>query len=362
MNHYLNEHTKVTDKKLHKERLSSRSEQSSNKKIRQSILSIIVPVYNEEEVIESCNTRLNSVADTLALNVEIIYVNDGSNDNSLQMLNKMREKNKRILILDLSRNFGKEIAMTAGLDHAQGDAVILIDADLQDPPEHIPQMIEQWKKGYDVVYMKRANRRNESLMKKITAYGFYRIINSMSEIEIPQGVGDFRLLSRRAVDSLCQLRESNRFTKGMFAWLGFKQKEILYERDVREKGKSKWSYPALFNLAIEGITSFSIAPLKLASVIGFICLSAFMIAFMWQGVEFFVFNQIPSSITWLSLGFLLFCGLQMSILGIMGEYLGRMYMETKKRPLYLINKWQQSNVAEENITQDNPVLYERHSS
>ncbi|VAW66119.1 hypothetical protein MNBD_GAMMA08-2382 [hydrothermal vent metagenome] len=362
MKHYLNEHTKVTDKKSHKETLSSMNEKRGSKKTRRQLLSIIVPVYNEEEVIEICNTRLNSVADTLALNTEIIYVNDGSSDNSLPMLNKMREKNKRVSILDLSRNFGKEIAMTAGLDHAQGDAVIVIDADLQDPPELIPQMIAQWQQGYDVVYMKRANRRNESLMKKITAYGFYRIINSMSYIDIPQGVGDFRLLSRRAVDSLCQLRESNRFMKGMFAWLGFKQKEIIYDRDEREKGKSKWSYPALFNLAIEGITSFSTAPLKLASVIGFICLSAFFILFMWQGVEFFVFHQIPSSTIWLGLGFLLFCGLQMSVLGIIGEYLGRMYMETKKRPLYLINEWQQSAVMEKHITPDNSVLGERHLS
>ncbi len=338
------------------------NENLAGKNTRRPMLSIVVPVYNEEEIIESCNTRLNSVADTLALNTEIIYVNDGSSDSTLSLITKMREVNKRISILDLSRNFGKEIAMTAGLDHAQGDAVIVIDADLQDPPELIPQMIAQWQQGYDVVYMKRANRYNESLMKKITAYGFYRIINSMSHIDIPQDVGDFRLLSRRAADSLCQLRESNRFMKGMFAWLGFKQKEIIYDREEREKGKSKWSYGALFNLAIEGITSFSTAPLRLASVIGVICLSAFFILFMWQGVEFFVFQQIPSSITWLSLGFLLFCGLQMSMLGIIGEYLGRMYMETKKRPLYLINEWQQSTIMEEYITPDKTALRERHLS
>jgi polyisoprenyl-phosphate glycosyltransferase len=199
------------------EQCTSSADHSMGKKSHRPLLSIIIPVYNEQEVLENCHLRLEAVANNLPLNTEIIYINDGSNDNSLQILQALRKKHTRIAIIDLSRNFGKEIAMTAGLDHAKGDAVIILDADLQDPPELIPEMLTEWQCGYDIVYMKRASRQGESWLKKLTAHTFYRLIARISHIDIPQGVGDFRLLSRRAVDSLCQLRESNRFMKGLFA-------------------------------------------------------------------------------------------------------------------------------------------------
>jgi len=316
----------------------SHKPQTAGKKTRQ-LLSVIVPVYNEEDVLEQCQQRLNAVADKLAINTEIIYINDGSSDNTLALLNEMQKNNSRIAVIDLSRNFGKEIAMTAGLDYAQGDAVIIIDADLQDPPELIPEMLAQWQQGYDIVYMKRASRDGESWFKKISATAFYRVINRISHIEIPEGVGDFRLLNRRAVDSLCQLRESNRFMKGMFCWLGFKQKELVYNREERASGTSKWNYLALWDLAVDGITAFSTTPLKLAGYAGGICVTLSIFASVWLGAQFLIFDAGVSSHILLMLGLLFFAGIQMLALGVLGEYLGRMYIETKHRPLYLVNDW-----------------------
>jgi len=355
MNYNFIEQQNSRDKYSAKKIFIATPEKISNNKSHRPLLSIIVPVYNEQEVIESCHQRLNSVADTLKLNTEIIYVNDGSSDNSLAWLHKLRQTCQRVAIIDLSRNFGKEVAMTAGFDHARGDAVIVLDADLQDPPELIPQMVTEWQRGYDIVYMKRASRQGESWMKKITAHGFYYIINRISHIDIPEGVGDFRLLSRRAVNNLCRLRESSRFMKGLFAWLGFKQKEILYQRDARARGNSKWNYSALLKLAVDGITSFSTAPLKLASYMAVLCMTLFMLTSLWLGIQFFAFQQSPSTLSLLTTGLLLFAGIQMAVLGIMGEYLGRMYMETKKRPLYLINDWQQANPNNDAVSRDETI-------
>ncbi len=371
MNHNLNEHPKHTEKNKEKNKEKNITNKNVSitfkkidvrRKVKKSLLSIVVPVFNESEVISLCDKRLNAVSDILSVDVEIIYVNDGSTDNTLQLLKSYRQDNKRISIVDLSRNFGKEIAMTAGLDHAEGDAVIVIDADLQDPPELIPKMISEWQQGYDVVYMKRDNRRGETLMKKITASGFYFIINKMSNVEIPRDVGDYRLLSRRAVDSLNGLRESNRFMKGLFSWLGYKQKEILYHRDERMKGVSKWNYSALFNLAIEGITSFSVAPLKLASVLGVLSLFLVSAFSAWVGVDFFVSDIEPSSMTLLSMGLVFFAGLQMLLLGILGEYVGRMFMETKNRPLYLVNEFQKSEMSVGDKLQNNASFYQQYLS
>jgi len=361
MNYSLNHQRNNTSECLALGALPSMNSRVAGKTTCRPLLSIIVPVYNEQAVIEYCHQRLDEVADSLPLDVEIIYVNDGSSDNSLQLLHKLRLKSKRISIIDLSRNFGKEIAMTAGLDHAQGDAVVIIDADLQDPPELIPQMITEWQRGYDIVYMKRGSRRGETWLKKVTAHGFYRLISRISLIDIPQGVGDFRLLSRRAVDSLCKLRESNRFMKGLFAWLGFKQKEIIYHRDERAQGDSKWSYRALWGLAMEGITSFSVAPLKLASYIGVSCIAASLLYGLWLASHFFIWHQTPPAMSILATALLFFGGLQMIILGIMGEYIGRMYMETKNRPLYLVNDWQQSVINKEPVPQSS-LINEQHLS
>jgi len=358
MNYNFSEQHKPSVNSAIKGKFTHSATHSIGRKKQRPLLSIIVPVYNEQEVIENCHQRIEAVADSLPLNTEIIYINDGSNDESLQLLHAMRKKHKRMAIIDLSRNFGKEVAMTAGLDHAKGDAVIILDADLQDPPELIPQMITEWQRGYDIVYMKRTSRQGETWLKQATAHTFYRLIARISHIDIPQGVGDFRLLSRRAVDSLCQLRESNRFMKGLFAWLGFKQKEILYDRDERISGNSKWNYRALWNLALEGITSFSTAPLKLASYIGLFSLLAALLASLWVGIKFLSFNEPVSATVLLSIGLIFFAGLQMIILGIMGEYLGRIYMESKKRPLYLVNHWNPANNGEALETDDERLLTE----
>jgi len=361
MNYRFNEQSLHKVKRSTYSIYNSQIKQSTNKKTHRPLLSIIVPVYNETEVLEYCHQRLSVVADMLPVNTEIIYINDGSSDESLALLYHLKQQDARIAVIDLSRNFGKEIAMTAGLDHSQGDAVIVIDADLQDPPELIPKMIAQWQCGYDIVYMKRASRKGESWFKKFSANVFYRLINRISKVDIPEGVGDFRLLSRRAVDSLCQFRESNRYMKGLFAWLGYKQKAIIYDRDERASGSSKWKYLALFDLAVDGITAFSTAPLKLASYIGIMCVSLSMLASIWLVVDSFIFNASISSMKLLVTGLFFFGGMQMIMLGILGEYLGRMYMETKNRPLYLINAWTPAFISDD-VNDLNQTGCERHLS
>jgi len=301
------------------------------------ILSVVVPVFNEEECLLEFHKRTSTVLNYLKINWEIIYVNDGSSDETIKILNGLGDK--RVGIVDLSRNFGKEIAMTAGLDHAQGDAVVVIDADLQDPPELIPELVAKWKEGFDVVYARRTSRDGETFLKKMTAKYFYRTIQSMSLVKIPEDTGDFRLLSRRAVDAIKQLPERHRFMKGLFAWIGYPQVAVYYHRDPRYAGKSKWNYWKLWNFALEGITSFSIGPLKIATYVGlFIALDSFFYA------AFIIYKTLmygdpvkgyPSMmVVMLFLG-----GVQLIFLGMIGEYLGRMFNETKNRPLYLVNKY-----------------------
>ncbi len=245
-----------------------------NKKI-----SVIVPVYNESEMLLVFHERLSAVLGELSLCSEIIYINDGSFDDTLNILERLGEIDDRVAVVDLTRNFGKEAALTAGLDHATGDAVIVIDADLQDPPELIPTLVEHWENGYDVVYAKRTSRNGESRTKKISAFIFYRVIHWVSRIYIPQDTGDFRLLSRRAVDGLKKLREHHRFMKGLFAWIGYSQIAVPYQRDPRYAGKSKWNYWKLFDFALDGITSFTTAPLRVASCLGLLtAITAFIYA------------------------------------------------------------------------------------
>ena len=232
------------------------------------VLSVVVPVFNEAAVIEDFHRRLAAVLDALAISSEMLYVNDGSSDDSMRLLREFADADARVVLLDFSRNFGKEIAMTAGLDHAGGEAVIVIDSDLQDPPELIPDMLREWQAGVDVVMMRRQSREGESWLKKATASWFYRLIGSIGELPIPADVGDFRLLSRRAVDALRELPERTRFMKGLFAWVGYRQTTLDYARDARFAGETKWNYWRLWNLALEGITSFSSAPLKMASYVG----------------------------------------------------------------------------------------------
>lgn len=301
------------------------------------LLSIIVPAYNEEAVLPEFHRRTAAVLDGLDMDAEVIYVNDGSKDGTLQVLRQLRAQDPRVGIVDLSRNFGKEIALTAGLDVARGDAAIVIDADLQDPPELIPELLRMWQEGHDVVYAQRESRAGESVTKKATAYAFYRLIQRMSRVKIPADTGDFRLLSRRALDALKQLREQHRFMKGLFAWIGFPQVGVPYRRDPRFAGDTKWNYWRLWNFALDGITSFSIAPLKVASYLGLsIAAFAFFYA-MWIIAKTLIWGDPVPGFPTLIVVVLFLGGMQLTFLGVIGEYLGRMFDETKRRPLYLLN-------------------------
>lgn len=301
-------------------------------------LSVIVPVLDEEAVLPEFHRRLARVLDGVAADAEIVYVNDGSRDGTMALLARLNAEDPRVAVIDLSRNFGKEVALSAGLDHAAGDAVVVIDADLQDPPELIPEMIAAWREGFDVVLMRRASRAQESWLKKATARAFYRALGSLGAVDIPENVGDFRLLSRRAVAALARFPERSRFMKGLFAWIGFPCKEIAYHRDGRHTGETKWSYWRLWNFALEGITSFSVGPLKVASYVGF---AAALVAFLYAVyfvVKTLLFGDPARGFPTLVTLILFLGGLQLMALGIIGEYLARMFIEVKQRPLYLVQR------------------------
>lgn len=304
---------------------------------KRCLVSIVVPAYNEEEVLPEFHRRLSKVLESMEASAEIVYVNDGSNDKTLEILHQLKAGDGRVAIVDLSRNFGKEIALTAGLDLAIGDAVIVIDADLQDPPELIPKLVKCWQDGYDNVYAKRTARDGESLFKKTTAHTFYRVIQQVSRVKIPQDTGDFRLLSRRAVNALKQLREQHRFMKGLFAWIGYQVKEVPYKRDPRFAGETKWNYWRLWNFALEGITSFTIAPLKMATYFGLVVsFGAFVYGTYFIVRTLLYGNPVPGYPSLIVI-VLFLGGIQLVGLGIIGEYLGRMFDETKRRPLYFLN-------------------------
>jgi len=279
------------------------------------------------------------VLDRLDLEGEVLYVDDGSKDDTYAIMCELRDADPRVATLSLSRNFGKELALTAGLDAADADAVIVIDADLQDPPELIPAFVQHWREGYDVVYGTRSTRAGETRLKKFTSAAFYRIMQRLSATPLPPDTGDFRLMSRRAVDAIKQLRERQRFMKGLFTWVGYRQKAMVYDRDPRFAGSSKFNYWRLWNFALEGITSFSGAPLKIATYIGvFTALLAFGFGIVVLGKALFFGDPVrgyPS----LMLVVLFLGGVQLMALGMVGEYLGRLYMEAKQRPLYLIDEW-----------------------
>ena len=305
---------------------------------RRQSLSVVVPLYNEEAVLAEFHRRVAAVLDGLEADAEVIYVNDGSGDGTMAMLMAIHDRDARVAVIELSRNFGKEIAMSAGLDAAGGDAIIVIDADLQDPPELIPEMLKKWREGSDVVLMRRRSRAQESWLKKTTARAFYRAMGSIGTIDIPENVGDFRLLSRRAAAALRQFPERTRFMKGLFAWIGFPTSEIEYDRDGRFAGETKWNYWRLWNFALEGMTSFSVVPLKLASYAGLVTA---VIAFGY-GVKVIVktllFGDPVAGYPTLVTLVLFLGGLQLMALGLIGEYLARMFIEVKQRPLYLVQR------------------------
>lgn len=303
------------------------------------LLSVIVPAYNEASVLEVFHQRLSAVLANLPMQTEVIYVNDGSTDQTLDVISSLRMNNHTIGIVDLSRNYGKEIAMAAGIDYAQGDAVVLIDADLQDPPELIPELVQNWQNGYDGVYAVRLSREGESWLKKVTAHFFYRLMNRLSRIPIPEDTGDFRLLSRRAAASLKKLREQHRFTKGLFSWIGYPQKAVYYHRDPRLAGKTKWNYWRLWNFALEGITSFTTAPLRMATYLG---LLTALSAFLYAGIIIYktlAFGEPVRGYPSLMVVILFLGGIQLIGIGIIGEYLGRIFDETKIRPLYFLKDY-----------------------
>lgn len=302
----------------------------------QHVLSVVVPVYNEEAVLAEFHARLARVLDPLTMTAEVIYINDGSTDRTAAILEELRAADPRIAILDLSRNFGKELAMTAGLDYACGDAVVVIDADLQDPPELIPDMLDEWQKGYDVVYMQRRSRRGETWFKRFTAFAFYKVMSRLGRVPIPENVGDFRLLDRRAVLALRRLREENRFMKGLFAWIGYRQKALPYDRDERFAGTTKWNYFRLWTLSLEGITSFSTAPLQMASYMGLLTAGGAFLFGVWIVIKTLLFGEPVRGYPTMMVVILFLGGVQLIAIGILGEYIGRMFMETKRRPLYLL--------------------------
>ncbi|WP_096876804.1 glycosyltransferase family 2 protein [Methylomonas koyamae] len=302
------------------------------------MLSIIIPAYNEQEVLGEFYARVTAVLDSMVSDYELIFVNDGSRDGTLPLLEKFAESDPRVVVIDLSRNFGKEIAVSAGIDFARGDAVVIIDADLQDPPELIPEFVRQWQNGFDNVYARRVSRDGESTIKKVTAYLFYRFIRMITNIDIPADTGDFRLLSRRAVDSLKQLPERNRFMKGLYAWIGYPAIAVEYRRDPRYAGDTKWNYWKLWNFALEGITSFTEVPLKVASYVGgFIAFFAFCYG-IYIIVNTLLYGNPVAGYPSLIVTILFLGGIQLVFIGILGEYLARAFSESKRRPLYFVNK------------------------
>lgn len=303
-------------------------------------ISIIIPAYNEEEALPLLYDRLKKLMEDMKnYEFEILFVNDGSKDKTIEIIKDFRSKDERICYVDFSRNFGKEIAMIAGLDYATGDCVIFMDADLQDPPELIPELVKYWEEGYDDVYAKRRSRKGETWLKKFTSKMYYRVLQHLTKVEIQEDTGDFRLLDRRCVNALKKLRESQRNTKSMFSWIGYKKKEVLYDRDPRVAGTTKWNYKKLIDLAIDGITSFTTSPLRLATYVSIPTFIALFVYFIYVIIKCFVVNQVIQAYQAIILLILFFSGIQILLFGIIGEYLGRIFNETKNRPLYLVNEY-----------------------
>ncbi|WP_342046180.1 glycosyltransferase family 2 protein [Bacillus sp. OTU530] len=311
--------------------------------------SIVIPVYNEELVVKETYKRLKNVMDQTDGAYELLFVNDGSRDRTLDILKEIALKDVTVKYLGFSRNFGHQIAVTAGMDYAQGDAIVIIDADLQDPPELILDMIRKWQEGFDVVYAKRTKRKGETFFKKQTARLFYRVLQASTDIDIPLDTGDFRLIDRRVCDQLSSMKERNRFVRGLVSWVGFKQTAIEYERDERFAGETKYPLKKMLKFSMDGITSFSYKPLKIASLLGML-LSIFSIG--WILVVLYLKLFTDSTITgWSSLIMttLFFNGIILMMLGIIGEYIGRIYDEVKNRPLYIVQEAYRMN-EEQNLS------------
>jgi glycosyltransferase involved in cell wall biosynthesis len=307
-----------------------------NKHGREALLSIVVALHNEEKTVPALFSELDQAVAGLDCRVDYVLVNDGSTDGTLDALRSCMSGKHTMTIVDLARNFGKEAAMTAGLAQAKGDAILIIDADLQDPPSLIPRFVAKWREGYDVVYGVRASRQNDTRLKRITAAMFYSLYNRVTETKIPPGAGDFRLMDARVVQTLLAFPERNRFMKGLFSWVGFKQTGIEYARDARVAGRTNFSYARLFNFAIDGLTSFSIVPLRMASFMGIaVSLIGFAYALFLTLRTMFAGVDVPGYASIMVVTMFL-GGVQLICLGFIGEYLGRLYVEAKGRPLYIV--------------------------
>lgn len=312
--------------------------------------SIIIPVYNEELVVRETYSRLKTVMEQVDGPYELLFVNDGSRDATIEILKELALSDRHVKYLDFSRNFGHQIAITAGMDHAAGAAIVIIDADLQDPPELILDMVEKWKEGYEVVYAKRTKRNGESFFKKQTAKAYYRILRASTDIDIPLDTGDFRLIDRKVCDQLKEMKEQSRFVRGLVSWVGFKQTAIEYERDERMAGETKYPLKKMLKFSMDGITSFSYKPLKLASLLGMMLSAASALAILIVLYQrFFTETTIPG---WSSLllTMLFFNGVMLIMLGVIGEYIGRIYDEAKNRPLYIVRDSHQSEHENEFVT------------
>ena len=308
-------------------------------------VSILVPCYNEEKALPLLYPELKSLMDSnTSYEWEILFVNDGSRDNTINIIKALRAADKRINYVDLTRNFGKESAMLAGFDYVTGDCMVILDADLQDPPSLIPQMLEYWEQGYDDVYAKRDSRGKESWFRRICTIMFYKILDYSTRFDVLQNVGDFRLLDRSCINSLKRIRESERYTKGMFCWIGYKKKEILFDRDERVAGDSKWGFWRLFNLAIEGLTSFTTFPLRIATIIGGTVATFAFIVMFYYGFKTIIFGDDAKGFTTIIVAVLLMGGIQLFAIGVLGEYIGRIFNETKKRPTYLASHYNETKL------------------
>lgn len=313
----------------------NRDRELSGRRPEQGLISLVVPVFNERKMLPFFFDRVLPILDTTNQPHEIVLVDDGSEDGSVGYIRNWITRNPSIRLVKLSRNFGKEAAVTAGLDYARGDAVIVLDADLQDPPELIPAMIERWQSGADVVLMQRRSRAGETRLKRLSAHLYYRLLNRTSRTDIPLDTGDFRLISRRAVNALLSLKERNRYMKGLFAWIGMPTQVIQYDREPRVAGETKWDYPGLIGLALEGLTSFSISPLRWATVTGLIAASIGALFGLWIVIKALMLGDGTSGYPSLVAIISFLGGIQLLGIGIVGEYVGKTYVETKQRPVYL---------------------------
>ena len=303
-------------------------------------ISVIVPMYYEEKVAEECYKRLTACLQKLIdYTYEIIIIDDGSKDKTLEILENIASKDDKVKVISFSRNFGHQAAVTAGLKHVSGDAIIIIDADLQDPPELIPQMIQLWEQGNEIIYAKRKKRKGESPFKLLSAKLFYQILNALSDTEIPKDTGDFRLVDRKVVDTINNMPEHNKFLRGLFSWVGYKQIPFEYEREERFAGKTKYPLRKMLKLASDGIISFSTKPLKLVGLLGFISIVISILILIYALLSYFLkLNQLSAGWTSLMVAITFFAGVQLLSIWIMSEYIGRIYDETKQRPQFIINK------------------------